>query len=625
MIDLVPPAKSKSLARLYWSLVVSTAFAVLLVVATIWFAALRQAEDEWVRHTLSVRNQIARVLTLVQRAESGQRGYLLTGREMYLAPYEQAIQELPAALDEMGVLVADNPLQQQSVEHVRQLTIDKLSELRSTIDARRAGNAERALAIVNDNSGQRMMDEIGSLVAAMELEENRLLTQRQMRAAIFGVLLEAGAGAALLVILAAAALGSLLTRRSFRELAAAHDQLLTANEQLVQQHSRREAVESQLRQSQKMEAIGQLSGGIAHDFNNMLGVISGSLDLMRRHIAKGDFGITRYMDAAFEATKRSAALTHRLLAFARQQPLAPEPLDANRMIATMSDLLRSTLGEQVRIETVNGGGLWATKVDAHQLENAILNVAINARDAMPQGGRLTIETANTYLDEAYARANVEVEAGQFVMVAISDTGAGMSPETIARAFDPFFTTKPAGTGTGLGLSQVFGFVKQSRGHIKVYSEVGAGTTVKIYLPRFIGEAKVVAAATAVPVQGGTPREVILVVEDDALMRRMTTESLRELGYTALHSESAARALDVLEGRADIALLFTDIVMPEVNGKQLADEALRRFPGLKVIYTTGYTPNAVVHGGVLDPGVQLLTKPFTFEQLAIKVRSVLDKA
>jgi CheY-like chemotaxis protein len=268
--------------------------------------------------------------------------------------------------------------------------------------------------------------------------------------------------------------------------------------------------------------------------------------------------------------------------------------------------------------------LWATKVDAHQLENAILNVAINARDAMTEGGRLTIETANTHLDEAYARAN-EVDAGQFVMIAISDMGAGMTSETIARAFDPFFTTKPAGTGTGLGLSQVFGFVKQSRGHIKIYSEVGAGTTVKIYLPRFIGDAKAVAAAAAVPVQGGTPQEVILVVEDDDLMRRMTTESLRELGYTAIHSESAVRALNVLKSRTDIALLFTDIVMPEINGKQLADEALKRLPGLKVIYTTGYTPNAVVHGGVLDPGVQLLTKPFTLEQLAIKVRSVLDKA
>jgi CHASE3 domain sensor protein len=310
----VPPAKSKSLGWLYGSLAVSTAFAVLLVVATIWFASLRQAEDELVGHTLTVRNQIARVLTLVQRAESGQRGYLLTGREMYLAPYEQAIEGLPAALDEMSALVIDNASQQQSVGRLRQLTLDKLRELRSTIDARRAGNPEGALAIVNNDSGQRVMDEVRDLLAAMEQEENRLLTRRQARASTFGVFLEAGAGLALLVILAAAVLGSLLTRRSFRELAFAHDQLSNTNERLVEQQTRREAAENQLHQAQKMEAIGQLIGGIAHDFNNMLGVISGSLDLMRRHIANGDFAIARYMDAALEATRRSAALTHRLLA-----------------------------------------------------------------------------------------------------------------------------------------------------------------------------------------------------------------------------------------------------------------------------------------------------------------------
>ena len=243
---------------------------------------------------------------------------------------------------------------------------------------------------------------------------------------------------------------------------------------------------------------------------------------------------------------------------------------------------------------------------------------------MPDGGRLTIETANSYLDEAYARSNPDVEPGQYVMIAISDTGSGMSPETIARAFDPFFTTKPAGTGTGLGLSQVFGFVKQSRGHIKIYSEPGSGTTVKIYLPRLIADAAAAAPPQPVKVDGGKPQEVILVVEDDALMRRIATESLNELGYTAIDTESAAHALTALDTRDDIALLFTDIVMPDVNGKALADEALRRRPGLKVIYTTGYTPNAVVHGGVLDPGVQLLTKPFTLEQLAAKVRAVLDR-
>jgi signal transduction histidine kinase len=506
----VPPVKFKSLSWLYGSLIASTALAALMVIATIWFAALRHAEDDLVRHTLGVHNQIAQLLTLVQRAESGQRGYLLTGREMYLAPYEEAIEDLPGALDELGAVLVDNASQQQSVGRLRQLTLEKLRELYSTIDAREAGNPAAALAIVNNDSGQRMMDEVRVLIGTMHNQENTLLVQRQARAATFGILLQAGSATALLLICGAAVLGAFLTRRSFRELAAAHDRLVATNDQLTEQRNRSEAAESQLRQSQKMEAIGQLSGGIAHDFNNMLGVIAGSLDLTRRHIAKGDFSITRYLDSALAATKRSTALTHRLLAFARQQPLAPEPLDVNRMISTMSDLLRSTLGEQIRIETVKGGGLWLTKADGHQLESAILNIAINARDAMSDGGKLTIETANAYLDDAYARANPEVEAGQYVLIALSDTGAGMSAATLERAFDPFFTTKPVGTGTGLGLSQVFGFVKQSRGHIKIYSELDSGTTVKIYLPRFVGEAQAVAPAMAAAVRDGTTQKVVLL-------------------------------------------------------------------------------------------------------------------
>ncbi len=387
--------------------------------------------------------------------------------------------------------------------------------------------------------------------------------------------------------------------------------------------NRREEVEAHLRQAQKMEAIGQLTGGIAHDFNNMLGVISGSLELMRRRIHKGDFGIERFMDAAYKATERAATLTHRLLAFARQQPLEPEPINANRMITEMSDLLRSTLGEHIRIETVSAAGLWTTNADAHQLESAVLNIAINARDAMPEGGRLTIETANTYLDDAYSQQHVEVEPGQYVMIAVSDTGAGMPPEIASRVFDPFFTTKPTGKGTGLGLSQVYGFVKQSRGHIKIYSEIGSGTTVKIYLPRLVGGADAVESPSRQSERLGKPEEVVLVVEDDPMMRRLSTETLAELGYTVLESDGAASALSILDQRPDIKLLFTDVVMPEVNGKKLADEALRRRPDLKVLFTTGYTQNAVVHGGVLDPGVNLLSKPFALDRLAAKVRMILD--
>ena len=324
-----------------------------------------------------------------------------------------------------------------------------------------------------------------------------------------------------------------------------------------------------------------------------------------------------------KATDRAAGLTHRLLAFARQQPLKPEPIDANRLIGNMSNLLRSTLGEHIRIETVSAAGLWLTQADAHQLESALLNIAINARDAMPDGGRLTVETGNVYLDEAYCRQVPEVEPGQFVLIALSDTGTGMSPAIAARVFDPFFTTKPPGKGTGLGLSQVYGFIKQSRGHIRIYSEVGAGTSVKIYLPRLIGEADAPMQAVPQTVQRGNAGDTILVVEDDPLMRQMSVDALTDLGYTVLDSDSAAGALRILDRGGAVKLLFTDVVMPEMNGKKLADEALRRRPDLKILFTTGYTPNAVVHGGVLDPGVNFLGKPFTLEQLARKVRAVLD--
>ena len=621
----MPPAKARPLSRLYWSVIICTLFAGLLAITTVATSVLRQSEDEWVRHTLAVRTRIVEVVALVQRAEFGQRGYLLTGRDSYLTPYEQAATRLPAAIDALSNLVADNKVQVQSVARLRQLTHEKLDELKRTTDARQNGATDDALRLVNNDTGLRLMDDIRSLTGVMDQEESNLLRDRQARATMFGSLVQIGAGAAFLLICVAAAIGALLTRRSFGELTAAHDELVSTNALLVQQINRREIVESQLRQSQKMEAIGQLSGGIAHDFNNMIGVIAGSLDLVKRRIAKNDFVIERYVDAAQEAAKRSAALTQRLLAFARQQPLDPKPIDANRMIGAMSELLRSTLGEQIHVETVSFGGLWLLKADASQLENVILNVAINARDAMPEGGKLTIETGNAFLDDEYAKQNVDVKPGQYVMVAVSDTGSGMDAATIARAFDPFFTTKRPGTGTGLGLSQVYGFIKQTGGYVKIYSEVGTGTTIKLYLPRFSEKIAAVAVEETTQVNRGNAHEVVLVVEDDALMRRTSTDALRELGYTAIHTAGAAQALSLLDLREDVSLLFTDIVMPDVNGKKLADEALRRRPDIKVLFTTGYTKNAVVHGGVLDPGTQLLAKPFTLHQLAEKVRAVLDRA
>jgi signal transduction histidine kinase len=414
-------------------------------------------------------------------------------------------------------------------------------------------------------------------------------------------------------------------------VAARTRELEASNRALIAEMQSREAAEGQLRQLQKMEAVGQLTGGIAHDFNNMLAIVIGGLNLIRKRLERGGEDVGRLVDVALDGADRAATLTQRLLAFSRQQPLAPEPVDANRLVAGMSEILRRTLGGGIRLESVLAGGLWRTHADVSQLENALLNLAVNARDAMSgdqmaedgHGARLTIETANAHLDDAYAAA-AGIAPGQYVLVAVTDTGTGMGPDVLAKVFDPFFTTKPAGKGTGLGLSQVYGFVRQSGGHVKVYSEPGQGTSVKIYLPRFYGAGEpgsvTVPENPALPT--GSRREVVLVVEDEEALRLVSVEALRELGYTVRHAESGAAALRVLDAQPGIALLFTDVVMPDMNGRRLAEEAMRRRPGLKVLYTTGFTRNAVVHNGVLDAGTNFLPKPFTLEQLAGKVRETL---
>ncbi|WP_230681609.1 ATP-binding protein, partial [Paracidovorax cattleyae] len=317
----------------------------------------------------------------------------------------------------------------------------------------------------------------------------------------------------------------------------------------------------------------------------------------------------------------------RLLAFSRRQPLSPVPLDANQLVAGMSDMLRHSLDGAIRLETVLAGGLWRIHADRNQLESVILNLAVNGRDAMgalTDGGRLTIETANAHLDDRYAAEHLGVAPGQYVLIAVSDTGTGMPPEVIAKAFDPFFTTKDVGKGTGLGLSQVYGFIKQSDGHVKIYSELGEGTTVKVYLPRLVDSAQEEAEPAAAPRPPlGDAQDVVLVVEDEAAVRQFSVDALGELGYRVLEADGAAAALKLIDAHPEIDLLFTDVVMPDVNGRKLAEEALRRRPGLKVLFTTGYTRNAVVHNGVLDAGVHLLGKPYTLEDLALRVREALD--
>jgi signal transduction histidine kinase/CheY-like chemotaxis protein len=392
--------------------------------------------------------------------------------------------------------------------------------------------------------------------------------------------------------------------------------------ELAAEMKRRSETEEALRQARKMEAIGQLTGGIAHDFNNMLAIIIGSLDLAARRLAKGDVRIEKYLASAQEGGRRAAALIQQLLAFSRQQPLAPAELDANKLVSAMSELLRRSLGETIRLATVLADELWKAHADRNQLENAVLNLALNARDAMPEGGQLTVETRNAVLDDPFASRS-GLLPGEYVLITIRDTGTGMAPEVIEKAFDPFFTTKQSGAGTGLGLSQVYGFVRQSGGHVAIESEVGKGTAVKIYLPRYRGEAVAkVAEDESSPMPTGDASVTVLVVEDEDGVRAHAVAALRELGYSVLDAAGAADAIKIVDAHPEIGLLFTDVVMPEMNGRRLSDAVRARRSDIKVLFTTGYTRDAIVHNGTVEHGVSLITKPFTLDQLARKVAEVL---
>jgi len=406
------------------------------------------------------------------------------------------------------------------------------------------------------------------------------------------------------------------------------DKVRDRTSELVAEMKRREESEAKARQMQKMEAIGQLAGGIAHDFNNMMAVVLGSLDLFERRSRKGDTDTGHFIESAKQGAERAASLTKRLLAFSRQQALSPQEIDVNRLIPDISDLIRRTIPESIQIETVLAGGIWKTYADPNQLENVLLNLVSNARDAMPAGGRLTIETANAHLDDAYAASNPEVEPGQYVLVAVTDTGPGMPPDVASKAFEPFFTTKPVGKGTGLGLSQVYGFVKQTGGHVKIYNESGHGVSVKVYLPRSVAVREktfVESPARTARLPLSRSNELILVVEDEPAVLQLSSRMLSELGYRTLEASGAVPALTLLDANPDIAVLFTDVVMPDMNGRQLAAAARQRRPDLKVLFTTGYTRNAIVHNGVLDADVDLILKPFAIDALALKLDQILKRA
>ncbi|MGH6972434.1 MAG: ATP-binding protein, partial [Caulobacteraceae bacterium] len=382
--------------------------------------------------------------------------------------------------------------------------------------------------------------------------------------------------------------------------------------------------EERLRDAQRMEAIGQLTGGVAHDFNNLLQVIRGNLELLQPRLADDERGAARLKNALFGA-ERAAQLTRQLLAFARRQPLAPKVVNLSRLISDMADLLRRTLGESIEVETVVAGGLWNTVADPAQVESALLNLALNARDAMPNGGRLTVEITNAVLDEAYARAADDVSAGQYLMLAVSDTGEGMAEEVRARVFEPFFTTKTEGRGTGLGLSMVYGFVKQSSGHIQIYSEVGQGTTVKIYLPRSRQQVDA-PAAPAPEAQRERQGRTILVVEDEDSVREAAMAVLEELGYRRLEASNAEAALKLVEAGEVVDLVFTDVVMPgPLRTRDFAKRLHELRPGLPILFTSGYTDNAIIHQGRLDEGVHLISKPYAKSDLGERIAQLLAEA
>ncbi len=669
-------------------------------------------------------NAAGAVLDALQDAETGQRGFLLTQRAEYLAPYTQAVIALGPALEELTQLNGDTPGRQLAASGLRKVALDKLAELRETLDLAQAGNLAGAIAVVQTDRGKALMDDARARVAAIggdasdaraRTEAALRIEQRYLNYSMQSVLVIG------LLLLGAALLAALVNRARMRATQAAErlatgrlqaaverirdgiavfdagDRLILTNERLapalgltaggtrlgvswrdfaaavtlepavltgsiadeptaqvamqgtqtleiwrsrmpgggqilaVADITRRVQAEEIARQLQKMEVLGQMTGGVAHDFNNLLQVISANLELITRRIGRAeapDPWLTARLEAARSGVTRGSRLTRHLLAFARRQPLVPEPLDPARILFGMEDMVRRSVAGGIAVELVVGGGLWTVRADANQLENALLNLALNARDAMTHGGtasgRLTVEASNASLDDMYAARAADVTAGQYVMFAVTDTGTGMTAAQLTRATEPFYTTKPEGQGTGLGLSMVFGFAKQSCGHFQLYSEPGRGTTARLYLPRTHAESR--AGTVDGPAPQGSEGELVMVVEDDALVRAASVEAVRGLGYRVIEAETADAAMAMIDAGTRPAVLFTDVVMPgRLTSRELADRAGAVVPGLAVLFTSGYTQNSIVHNGQLDPGITLLSKPWRAEELAVQLQAVIGRA
>ena len=611
------PAVTKARFDFLWTAML-VGFALLFAAGlAVAYLAIRAADAEQrVAHTLEVQKVAHQLQGQLQDVETGQRSFLLLRNPADLDPFNAGLVAVPTTIKNLQQLIADNPSQIDRLSQIDSLIQRRVQIAKHSVDLALAGNIDEAVGVVRSGEGTSLMRTVRRLLGEFVDAEYKLLASREATAIAVRWTLFFSIAAVLVAVCALAA----LVAQSARQHVMA----------LRREAVRREAVESSLRQSQKMEAVGQLTGGIAHDFNNLLTIILGNLDAAGRRLARVEPAhkafaetIEPYLSNASQGGKRAAQLTHRLLAFSRQQPLDPKVTDINRLITGLDDLLRRSVGETIEIENVSGAGLWRSLVDAHQLENALLNLVLNSRDAMPNGGRITIETGNAYIDEHYAARFGDVQPGQYALISVADTGIGIPAEMIDRVFDPFFTTKMDGKGSGLGLAMVHGFVKQTGGHVRIYSEPGEGTTVKIYLPRATAEEPdqvlTVHPETELPTATG---ERILVVEDDEGVRTYAEAVLRGLGYDVVSAGDAKQALELLDG---IDMLFTDVVLPGgMNGRVLSEHVHKLRPGLPVLFTTGYTRNAIVHHGRLDAGVNLLTKPYTEQELARKIRDVLDR-
>ncbi len=608
------------------SLVVAFAILVSAGVVTIRTEQYRRESNAWVRHTVEVESALHRLNGEIRRAESDERGYIITRDPRYFRSPENLSERLNSEVKTLEKLVVDNSQQSERLGKLRAALEERLGLLERQLDFMKAGRFDEAADVVRDGRGKALTDQIEALIGEMIAQEEDLYRLRDQRLSEATDSLQMAIGMMIVLLVVVAIYAVLQAEKQIDALRKSGESLRRAYDELIEESTRRGSLEAQLRQSQKLEALGQLTGGIAHDFNNMLGVIVASLNIMRRRLKHDEGGIDQLITSAMDGAERAAALVRRLLSFSRVQPLNPAPLDANQLVAGMSTILHRTLGAHIELVTRLGEDLWPVKVDANELESAIVNLAVNARDAMPDGGKLIIETTNVELGEADVRENQDAKPGAYVLLSVCDTGEGMTPEVISKAFDPFFTTKPIGKGTGLGLSQAHGFVRQSGGHIKICSEVGHGACVDLYLPRYVEEFEAPpppAAPKEEDFPRGRPEEVILLVEDDEQARRVTAQGVRELGYTVLEAGSGKDAIQILRARGDVSLMITDVIMPEMDGARLAREAVFRRHALHVLFITGYSPHAIIKNGILDPHANLLTKPFTLAQLARKIREALD--